>query len=104
MLKASEWLAVLTAVCEQIWSNNVYKAAEHRVVASSRVSRYSVPFFFNPNYDAMVSPLRCQEDEGEQARPRFQAVRWGDFRSERYLGDFGDFGEEIQIDEFKAEL
>lgn len=84
----------------QIWSNNVFKAAEHRVVASTNVSRYSVPFFFNPNYDAVVTPQRCQEDEVHVAKPRFKPVRWGDFRSERYLGDFADRGEEIQIDEF----
>lgn len=89
----------------QIWSNDVLKAAQHRVLASSNAERYSLPFFFNPNYDTLVTPLLCQPDEvsSGEARPRFKPVRWGDFRSERYLGDFGDFGEEIQIDQFKEQ-
>eukprot|EP00981_Chlorochromonas_danica_P009309 scaffold2610_cov190-Ochromonas_danica.AAC.2 len=87
-----------------IWSNNVYKAAEHRVVASKAADRYSVPFFFNPNYDTVISPLPCQPEEVDEAKPRFKPVRWGDFRSERYLGDFANRGEEIQIEQFKEEL
>ena len=36
----------------QVWSNDQYHAALHRVVASSRRDRYSVPFFYNPVYTA----------------------------------------------------
>lgn len=43
----------------QVWSNGVLKAPEHRVrptMDPHRV-RYSAPFFYNPNYDAIVTPL-----------------------------------------------
>lgn len=73
-------------------------------MASKGADRYSVPFFFNPNYDTVVNPLPCQPEEENEAKPRFKSVRWGDFRSERYLGDFANRGEEIQIEQFKEEL
>jgi hypothetical protein len=62
-----------------------------------------VPFFFNPNYDTVAAPLRCQPGEEFEANPRFQPVRWGDFRSQRYLGDYADFGKEIQVENFLNE-
>lgn len=33
-------------------------------------------------------------------KPRYSAIRWGDFRTMRYLGDYADIGEEIQIEQF----
>lgn len=41
----------------EIWSNGRYRATLHRVVASSPIERFSIPFFLDPNYDAIVSPL-----------------------------------------------
>ncbi len=42
----------------QILSNDVYKAANHRVVlAKNGKSRYSFPVFFNPRVDAVLKPL-----------------------------------------------
>ena len=35
----------------QVWSNDQYKAPEHRVKAQQELVRYSAPFFYNPSYD-----------------------------------------------------
>ncbi|KAL7494294.1 hypothetical protein ACHAWT_003364 [Skeletonema menzelii] len=42
------------------WSSGVYASTVHRVVSpsgSSGYHRYSVPFFFNPDHDAVVEPI-----------------------------------------------
>lgn len=38
----------------QVFSNNVYKSMEHRVLAPQRVERFSVAFFYCPSYDAVI--------------------------------------------------
>lgn len=66
--------------------------------ASKREGRFSVPFFFQPNYDVVVSPLPGCEDY--QVPNKYNPIRWGDFRAMRYLGDYADIGEEIQIEHY----
>lgn len=42
------------------WTSGVYASTVHRVVSPSSSSgshRYSVPFFFNPDHDAVVEPI-----------------------------------------------
>lgn len=129
--------------------------------------RYSAPFFYNPNYDALVTPLTtqcttpiapvahtkaatekqktdraalppvesvavsadgervedpvttaCAQEEApdslyganlqEQiqqatAAARYNGIRWGDYRNQRFQGDFKDMGEEVQIEHFQAQ-
>ncbi|KAL7537535.1 hypothetical protein ACHAXR_007894 [Thalassiosira sp. AJA248-18] len=41
------------------WTNSVYSSTVHRVVSpSASGDRYSIPFFFNPDHDAVVKPLK----------------------------------------------
>ncbi len=81
----------------QIWSNDRYRAALHRVRPITDRPRYSVPFFFNPAYDTEVAPLVATEASPAKYRP----VNWGDFRQARADGDFADYGHEIQIADFR---
>lgn len=39
------------------WTRGAYKSTMHRVVHSSQTPRISVPFFFDPNWDAFIEPL-----------------------------------------------
>ena len=82
----------------RIWSNDRYRAAVHRVRPVTDRPRYSLPFFFNPAYEANVLPLVI----GEQ-RPRYRSVNWGAFRQARTDGDYADYGHEIQIADFRRE-
>jgi hypothetical protein len=43
------------------WTGGMYPATLHRVVHRSSAYRVSVPFFFEPNFDAEVSVLRAAE-------------------------------------------
>ena len=38
----------------EIWSNKKIKATHHRVKVNNK-ERYSIPFFFNPQYDTIIS-------------------------------------------------
>ncbi|EFP83182.1 hypothetical protein PGT21_007627 [Puccinia graminis f. sp. tritici] len=41
----------------ETWTNGLYKATLHRVVHKSNNYRVSVPFFYEPAFDAIVAPL-----------------------------------------------
>ncbi|KAJ4381913.1 hypothetical protein N0V86_003282 [Didymella sp. IMI 355093] len=58
------------------WTNGMWKSTMHRVIhrgdggvnGVEGGGRVSVPFFFEPNFDAMVKPLeKCVKDSGRQA-------------------------------------
>jgi len=83
----------------QVWSNDYYQAAIHRVLAMDESDRYSIPFFFNPSASTNVSPLpTVVSDE----RPgRYKSIRWSDFRGKRTDGDYADYGAEVQIAQYR---
>ena len=50
------------------WTNGLYRATPHRVLRPATGARISIPFFFEPNYDAVIAPLpRCCELTGRSA-------------------------------------
>ncbi len=79
----------------QVWSNGKYKAAMHRVVAMEKVDRYSIPFFFNPSYETIVSPFTINNEKSV-----YHSINWGDFRRKRADGDYANVGKEIQISDY----
>jgi isopenicillin N synthase-like dioxygenase len=83
----------------QVWSNDRYPAPVHRVRASTNRERYSLPFFFNPVYEAVYAPLAALTNE--QAPPRYRPITWGDFRWKRQQGDYADYGSENQISDYR---
>ena len=79
----------------EVWSNGLYRAPVHRVLAMDRRERVSAPYFHNPAWGATIAPL-----PGALAlsgAPRFHPIRWAEFRRRRAEGDFGDYGSEVQI-------
>jgi len=80
----------------QVWSNNKYKAILHRVLANKDNTRISMPFFYNPSLNTVITPLNSNSDE-----TRYSPISWRDYRKQRFMGDYSDVGEEIQIDHFK---
>jgi isopenicillin N synthase-like dioxygenase len=82
-----------------VWSNNEYKAPEHRVRASTESERYSAPFFYNPSYETVVTPI-ITERTGRR-EPDYDPISYRYFRQQRFKGDFADAGKEIQIEDFR---
>ena len=84
----------------QVWSNDLYTAALHRVLANSEAARYSIPFFFSPAYEADYAPLPTTIDTVHRAR--YRAINWGEFYRRRTAGDYADLGEEVQITHYRT--
>eukprot|EP00611_Tribonema_gayanum_P031771 TRINITY_DN9260_c0_g1_i3.p1 TRINITY_DN9260_c0_g1~~TRINITY_DN9260_c0_g1_i3.p1 ORF type:complete len:228 (-),score=63.59 TRINITY_DN9260_c0_g1_i3:268-951(-) len=87
----------------QVWSNDLYKAPEHRVLANSQRDRISAPFFYNPSYAATVKPLGlCLGPQACQVDPHYRPINWGEYRRRRFEGDYANVGEEVQIAHFRV--
>jgi len=83
----------------QVWSNDTYQAATHRVLAMESSDRYSIPFFFNPAATARVSPLPTVVSA---SRPcAYETIEWAEFRGKRTDGDYADYGAEVQISQYR---
>ncbi|XP_057845666.2 2-oxoglutarate-dependent dioxygenase 33 [Cryptomeria japonica] len=63
---AGEWIWAVpipgTFVCNigdmlKVWTNGFYQPTLHRVINKNPKYRVSVPFFYEPNFDAVVEPL-----------------------------------------------
>jgi isopenicillin N synthase-like dioxygenase len=78
----------------QVWSNDLYCAPPHRVLAMDRAERISIPFFYNPSYAADIRPLI--------GTPHYRPLNWGEFRRRRADGDFADYGTEVQISDWRT--
>ena len=83
----------------QVWSNDRYKAALHRVLANPTNERFSAPFFFSPAYSSEYAPLPTTTDAMRPAH--YRPINWGEFYGKRTAGDFADHGEEVQITQYR---
>lgn len=84
----------------QVWSNDLYRAAVHRVLPMnpSGRGRFSTPYFYNPTRDAVLEPLAALSDSS----PVFERFTWKEYIKGRVDDNFQDLGEEdIQIDRFR---
>eukprot|EP00474_Spongospora_subterranea_P011980 CRZ12438.1 hypothetical protein [Spongospora subterranea] len=66
------------------WTNGVYRSTPHKVNSVPGSDRVSIPFFFEPNYDALITPLphfggSPGDDDG---------VVFGEHLSKRVLSNF----------------
>lgn len=84
----------------QVWSNDRYRAPLHRVRASNQKTRYSTAYFCNPDYKTIVAPLSPGMSTANSCH--YQPISWAEFRRMRAMGDYGDYGEEIQISHFRV--
>ncbi len=85
----------------QVWSNDRYQAAIHRVLAMESSDRYSIPFFYNPRAGAKIRPLPSVVTASHPAL--YREIDWSDFRSKRTDGDYADYGAEVQIAQFRID-
>ena len=95
----SDALVVNIGDMVQVWSNDRYQAALHRVTTNTDNPRYSAPYFFNPEYRANYAPIPTMVDADNP--PRYREINWGEFRRLRADGDYADYGDEVQISHYR---
>lgn len=69
------------------WTNGEWKSTNHRVIHRGSNYRISVPFFFEPNFDAEIQPIKkCVERTG--GHPTFQPIVYGDHLTAKVTANF----------------
>lgn len=82
----------------QVWSNDRYRAAVHRVTPMQDEARYSIPYFYNPPLDAVIAPI-----DGIDGTPRYRPFTWREFIQARIDDNFTDLGEaDTQASHFRV--
>ncbi|GAP91780.2 putative 2OG-Fe oxygenase [Rosellinia necatrix] len=61
----------------QKWTNGEYVSAVHRVSHDQTVDRYSVPFFFNGNWDYLIQPLDSGLEVGSMPKANRESFTVG---------------------------
>ena len=74
-------LVMNTADILHRWSNGRLISTPHRVLASSGVERFSLPFFFDPDVRTRVAPLSSCIEPGSD--PMFEPIVYGDYLMHR---------------------
>jgi isopenicillin N synthase-like dioxygenase len=81
----------------QVWTNDRYRAAVHRVVPMTEADRMSIPYFLHPTRDAVIEPLTELVDE----TPRYRSFEWRAYMRSRTDDNFTDLGaEDAQITDY----
>jgi len=69
----------------RIWTNDMYQSTPHQVIHKGNNIRISMPFFFEPNFDAVISPIEtCCRDTPAKYPPKI----YGDHLSSKILNNF----------------
>ncbi|KAG8862389.1 hypothetical protein FRB96_001457 [Tulasnella sp. 330] len=85
----------------EIWTRGIYKSTLHRVIHRGSNYRVSLPFFFEPNFDALIKPLAAVLREQEQTGitvedSLYNPVVYGDFLKKKVGSNFASAGEEAK--------
>jgi isopenicillin N synthase-like dioxygenase len=68
------------------WSNDLFVSTPHRVINASGRERYSIPVFYDPDYDVVVDCLpNCSSAESP---PKYPPIVAGDYITSRYDGSY----------------
>ncbi len=72
----------------EVWTNRKWRSTLHRVANPERqdgpsARRISMPFFHQPNYDAVIAPLQSCIEPGEDAK--FGAITFGEHWMQKWM-------------------
>ena len=79
----------------QVWTNDRYRAAVHRVIPMTKSDRLSIPYFLNPSRDALVEPISAL------GPPKYSSFPWRAYMQARTDDNFVDLGaDDAQITDY----
>ena len=91
-------IVVNLADCMQVWTNDRYRAALHRVRPMHDTDRMSIPYFLNPAIDAIVAPV-AELVDGD---PVYRSFAFRDFINARGADNYADAGvDDAQITDYR---
>lgn len=91
-------VVVNLADCMQVWTNDRYRAALHRVQPMTTSTRMSIPYFSNPLRGAVIAPIAELAD----GAPRYRPFDFYEFISARGADNYADYGvDDIQIADYR---
>lgn len=71
------------------WTNGLFRSTKHRVVMMNAVDRYSIPFFYEPNFDTLVKCLDvCCSAENPA---KYEPITSGQYLLGKYKQTHADF-------------
>ncbi|KAI9794602.1 MAG: hypothetical protein M1816_004489 [Peltula sp. TS41687] len=69
------------------WTNGLWRSTMHRVIHRGGEWRFSVPFFYEPDFEARIKPLKnCVERTGGEEK--YDEVVYGNFLRSKVEGNF----------------
>lgn len=69
------------------WTNGLWKSTNHRVIHRGANYRVSVPFFFEPDFNARIKPLaKCIAETG--GKEKYDEVVYGEHLLAKVKGNF----------------
>ncbi len=90
-------IVVNLADAMQVWTNDRYRAAVHRVLTMTDADRMSIPYFSNPMRTAVISPIVDVSD----GPARYREFVWRDHMRARTDDNFRDLGaDDTQITDY----
>jgi isopenicillin N synthase-like dioxygenase len=90
-------IVVNLADCMQVFTNDRYRAAVHRVLPMTGRDRMSIPYFLNPRIDAVIAPI----DELAGVTPRYRPFEFRTFINARGADNYADAGvDDAQITDY----
>ena len=91
-------IVVNLADCMQVWTNDRYRAAVHRVLPMTVRTRISIPYFFNPDREAIIEPIAELASDG----PCYRPFAFRQFITARGADNYADAGApDTQISDFR---
>lgn len=79
------------------WTGNDLKSTLHRVLNNPNKSRYSVPFFYEPDWNVKVEPFTAIKERASHVKnkdlPECGPVVYGEYITLKYSNSFSDMAD-----------
>lgn len=72
----------------QRWTNGIWQSTNHRVIHRNDQYRVSVPFFFEPNWDAVIEPLQTCVERDPKGESHYDKVVYGPYLQNKIANNF----------------